>query len=503
MTRAPRKAAARDDAEEIEADRLAGFPHPRDAAMVHGHEAAERTLREAFDGGRMHHGWLLTGLEGVGKATLAYAVARYVLATPAERATAAGGRLAIDPGTSAARLIAARSHPGLLVIRHMADAKTKRVSAVIRVDDVRRLKSFLQLTAADGGWRVVIVDPADDLNPSSANALLKSLEEPPPRTLFLLVPSQPGGLLPTILSRCRRLDLPPLPPHALLAAVTQALAHADEPRALPEAGDERARLMALAQGSARRLIELSEAGGLALYERLLKLVSGLPDLDMAALHALGEELGPVAADQRFETFYGLLLDLIPRLVRAKATGRGSAFQADIAAADHHQPLARAKGAAQLLGIGQGATGDDVALGDPRQHACVGTGGEDQVVVGQGVAIGELDLAVGAVDGFGTNAEAQVDVLFAVEGALLEAEAIHGDGALEPSLGQRRPMIGGDRLITHQGDGTGEAVLAQEGNDGAAAMAGADDDDATGIVGGSFRGGSHSAMLSVMRHVGFV
>lgn len=325
MSRAPRKAAAkaasRDEGEGVEADRLPGFPHPRDIPLVHGHEEAERILRDAFDAGRLHHGWLLAGLEGVGKATLAYTFARYVLASPLERATAPVGRLTIPAGTTATRLIAARAHPGLLVIRRTADTKTKRVSSVIRVDEVRRLKSFLQLTANEGSWRVVIVDPADDLNPSSANALLKSLEEPPARTLFMLVTSQPGALLPTILSRCRRLDLLALAPHALLAAATQALAMADEPRELPDAADERMRLMALAQGSARRLIELSEAGGVALYERLLKLVASLPELDQTALHALGEELGPTAADQKFETFFGLLLDLLPRLVRARATGR--------------------------------------------------------------------------------------------------------------------------------------------------------------------------------------
>ena len=257
MTRAPRRTVAKDEGDVVEADRLAGFSHPRDITLVHGHETVETTLREAFDSGRMHHGWLLTGLEGVGKASLAYAFARYVLASPAERATAPAGRLAVDPQSTAHRQISARSHPGLLVIRRTADAKTKRISSVIRVDEVRRLKSFLQLTANEGSWRVVIVDPADDLNPSSANALLKSLEEPPTRTLFLLVTAQPGALLPTILSRCRRLDLGALPPHALLGAVTQALAQADEPRQLPEAADERVRLMALAQGSVRRLIEVT------------------------------------------------------------------------------------------------------------------------------------------------------------------------------------------------------------------------------------------------------
>ena len=324
MTRAPRKAASRsggDEGEEIEADRLEGFAHPRDVHEVFGHEEAERTLREAFDGGRMHHGWLLTGPEGVGKATLAYAFARYVLSPAADRARAPAGRLLMPAQGIAARQIMARSHAGLLVIRRTADAKTKRVSSVIRVDEVRRLKSFLQMTAAEGGWRVVIVDPADDLNPSSANALLKSLEEPPARTLFMLITAQPGGLLPTIQSRCRRLDLTPLAPHALQAAVAQALANAAEPHELPDAADERMRLMALAQGSVRRLLELSQAGGLTLYERLLQLVGSLPDLDTTLLHALAEEMAPPAAEHKFETFYTLLLEMLPRLVKAGASGR--------------------------------------------------------------------------------------------------------------------------------------------------------------------------------------
>lgn len=321
MTRAPRKAAARNDADELEADRLAGYPHPRDVTQVHGHEVAEQTLRAAFDGGRMHHGWLLTGLEGVGKATLAYAFARYVLASPAERAAVESGRLAIARQSQAARQIVAQSHPGLLVIRRTVDARSKKLSTVIRVDEVRRLKAFLQLTPNAGSWRVVIVDPADDLNPNAANALLKSLEEPPVRTLFLLIAAQPGSLLPTILSRCRRLDLDPLPPHALLAAVTQALTEAGDPHALPESGDERLRLVALSQGSSRRLLTLSAAGGLELYERLLELLGSLPDLDQALLHAIAEELGPAAAEEKYETFLGLLLDLLPRLVGTVATGR--------------------------------------------------------------------------------------------------------------------------------------------------------------------------------------
>src|SRR5690606_8652601 len=142
---------------------------------------AERQLRDAFASGRMHHGWLITGLEGIGKATLAYRFARYVLANPVERAA---DTLDVPPDTRAARQVLALSHPGLLVIRRAWDPKTKRFPATIPVDEVRRLKAFLGRTAADDAWRVVIVDRAEELNVSAANALLKSLEEPPPRTVF-------------------------------------------------------------------------------------------------------------------------------------------------------------------------------------------------------------------------------------------------------------------------------------------------------------------------------
>ena len=154
MTRAPKKAsskaAARTTATRSRPTVSPAFPIRAMSRSCTATKPPRQTLRDAFDSGRMHHGWLLTGLEGVGKASLAYAFARYVLASPAERATAPAGRLAVDPQSTAARQISARSHPGLLVIRRMADAKTKRISSVIRVDEVRRLKSFLQLTAERG-----------------------------------------------------------------------------------------------------------------------------------------------------------------------------------------------------------------------------------------------------------------------------------------------------------------------------------------------------------------
>jgi DNA polymerase-3 subunit delta' len=315
---ARRPVESKDEEQPPEADRLEGFPHPRETQALFGHAAAEADLRQAADSGRLHHGWLLAGPDGVGKATLAYRLARYLLAAPAERAQSPAGRLAPPQESTAFRQVLARSHPGLLVVRRAFDGK--RVSSQIRVDEVRRLKSFLGLTAGAGQWRVVIVDPADDMNQNAANALLKSLEEPPARTVFLLISSEPGRLLPTIRSRCRTLELGPLAADDLWQAAVQALAAAAEPGRPPPEQD-RAVLAALAQGSVRHLLTLSASGGLAVYERLLALLESLPRLDELALHALADEIGAAAAEQKFETACSLLLDLLARLVRASISGQ--------------------------------------------------------------------------------------------------------------------------------------------------------------------------------------
>jgi DNA polymerase-3 subunit delta' len=318
MARAP----ALQEIEELpEADRLDGFPHPRASQRLYGHEEAERTLAEAFASGRMHHGWLITGAEGIGKATLAYRFARHVLADPSERAT---GSLDIAPETRASHQVIALSHPGLLVVRRTYDTKTKRFPSSIPVDEVRRLKSFLGRTAEENTWRVVVVDRADELNISAANALLKSLEEPPARTVFLLVSSAPGRLLVTIRSRVRTLDLAPLDDQSLRRAVTQAFTGStDEVGASAPAASDWDRLARLSGGSVRRLLSLHAAKGLALHDRIETLLRGLPAVDWGAVHALGDELSGQAADQRYELFFELLTDWIARLIDAEARGEGT------------------------------------------------------------------------------------------------------------------------------------------------------------------------------------
>src|SRR5438132_2056221 len=293
MARAP---AQQEDEALPEADRLEGFLHPRETPTLVGHEAAELELAQAFAGGRMHHAWLLAGPEGIGKATLAYRLARHVLAAAKER-DPAGQSLEIAPRTATARQVRALSHPGLLVLRRPYDMRAKRFAASIPVDEVRRLKSFLGLTAAENAWRIVIVDSADELNPNAANALLKSLEEPPVRALFLLIASEPSRLLPTIRSRCRRLELAPLGDEALRRATEAALSAAamDMPAAQRWPLLER-----LAEGSVRRALQLAGSDGLELYERIGSLLGALPQVDWPAVHMLSDQLSMATNEQRFE-----------------------------------------------------------------------------------------------------------------------------------------------------------------------------------------------------------
>ncbi len=177
-------------------------PDPRENPNLIGHAPAEAAIRDALQGGRLHHAWLITGPEGVGKATLAYRFARALLA----------GASALDMPASAPvfRRVAAGTHADLLTIEREWDEKKKRLKKQIAAETARMIPPFLHLTPAEGGWRVVILDGAEDLNPQSANALLKVLEEPPARAVLMLVCSAPGRLLPTIRSRCRHLALAPL-----------------------------------------------------------------------------------------------------------------------------------------------------------------------------------------------------------------------------------------------------------------------------------------------------
>ena len=259
-------------------------PHPRETLQWFGHDEAERALLDAYRGGRMPHAWLIGGPSGIGKATLAYRMARFVLAHPDCSApeVQSAGSLALPPDHRVARLVAAQGHPDLLVLeRRPGDSGALRT--VITVEDVRRLVPFLGSTAGEAGWRVVVVDSADELNAAGANALLKLLEEPPRRCLFLIVSHAPGRLLATIRSRCRRLMLRPLAPADIGRAVGAALGRNPDDAAVQKAASA-------ADGSVAQAIGLIGGPLLAVRERVIELLGLLPATDPRALHALGESL---------------------------------------------------------------------------------------------------------------------------------------------------------------------------------------------------------------------
>jgi DNA polymerase-3 subunit delta' len=258
--------------------------HPRETSALHGHDAGERALIDAYCSGRMPHAWLIGGPPGIGKATLAYRLARFVLAhpTPSDSTVQAARTLALGLEHPVVRRVAAQAHPDLLVLERI-EGDTGALRTFITVDQVARTSSFFGSTAGEGGWRVCIVDSADELNPPSANKLLKVLEEPPPRSLFLLVSHAPGRLLPTIRSRCRRLMLRPLPQSDIARAAAAATGRSERDADLLAA-------VAAAEGSVGRALSLLGGSTLALRDRISEMLERLPAIDARALHALGDAL---------------------------------------------------------------------------------------------------------------------------------------------------------------------------------------------------------------------
>lgn len=310
-----------------EPDRLPGAPHPRHAPRLFGQEAAEAAFLAAHNSGRRHHGWLIAGPRGVGKATLCWRIARFLLA---QEAGPGGGLPFAEAPPPPASLDLAEDHPVTRRVAALSEGRLKlirrglndqgRLRQVIGVEDVRVLRDFFGLSAPDGGERVVIVDAADEMNPNAANALLKLLEEPPPAATLLLVAHQPARLLPTIRSRCRTLALQPLSPAALEAALEGAGV------ALPEGGEAQA-LWALAAGSAGAAVELLEQGGLEAYAALCALLSRSPGLPRDAAIALAER----AAGRGAEAQAALLRRLIGQLLsRAARSGAGHPPEAEAA-----------------------------------------------------------------------------------------------------------------------------------------------------------------------------
>jgi DNA polymerase-3 subunit delta' len=283
--------------------------HPRLTADLLGHDAAEQRLVRWWQSGHLPHALLIAGPRGIGKATLAYRMARSILAHGDD----AQDTLQVARDHPVFRQVAQRAHPDFLAIERTYDEKAKRLRSEIVVDEVRRLRPFFGATSSGGGWRVALVDAADEMNVKAANALLKQLEEPPRRGLLILVAHAPGRLLPTIRSRCQNLSLRALPSDALASILAARLEdYTDE---------ERLALAVLGDGSAGQALALAGVGGLDLYRELVSLLAPLPELDVAGIQALGDKVARRGQEVVYATLVRLLLDWLTRMVSAGAEGR--------------------------------------------------------------------------------------------------------------------------------------------------------------------------------------
>lgn len=290
----------------IETDRIPDQPHPRETHHLVGQDATLARAARAIRSGRPPQAWLIGGPPGIGKATLAYRIARYLLRYGA---TANGPEdLSVADSDPVAMQVRAGAHPGLLVLKRGLNPETGKLMTVLSVGEIRKLGNFFGLTSGAGGWRVTIVDTADDMNDAAANALLKLLEEPPARAMLLLLAHAPARLLPTIRSRCQRLELKPLDQKALETEIARRLP--DMP------ATDRAQLAKLAGGSIGAALRLAGGDGLLLAGEAEKLIDRATAPDFAATLALADKIARI--DDGTEMFGRFLLDALGSRIRTRA-----------------------------------------------------------------------------------------------------------------------------------------------------------------------------------------
>ena len=286
--------------------------HPRLTAELFAQAEAESTLYRAWASGRLPHAWMLTGPKGVGKATLAYRFARFLLHSGESQGQNPDQTLDVPRNSRTWRWVASGGHPDLMVLERSVDEKGKK-SAFILAEDARRLVDFARMTAANGGWRVVIVDALEDMNKTAANALLKILEEPPTRMVLLLVCHHPGAVLPTLHSRCCHLSLRAMEHDQLCEILVR---DCDPPL---DPGD--ARLLAtLSEGAQGKALALWDSGGVGLYRDMIAMIAGLLSGDGVALHRFADDIVSPRAPDAFETVMELYLWWVGRVITLRASG---------------------------------------------------------------------------------------------------------------------------------------------------------------------------------------
>ena len=289
-------------------DTLDEIPEPAENPRLVGHALATERLVTAYKAGKLPHALILAGPQGIGKATLAFHFAHHLL-RHGDSATAPDVLAVPDVGSSLFRQVASGAHPGVLHLTRPLNDKTKNFKSAVTVDEIRKVGRFLSMTAHDGGWRVVVVDPADDMNVNAANALLKSLEEPPSRTMFLLVAHSLGALLPTIRSRCQIVRLQPLATEELEAVLDGF------DLAFPKDDAARAALLERAAGSPRNAVLLQQYGGVDIAEAL---EGASRQRDVTAWHKIADAVAGRDQAIAFELFNRHALDLLANAAVAAA-----------------------------------------------------------------------------------------------------------------------------------------------------------------------------------------
>ena len=305
-----------------ESDCIAGAPHPRRARQLVGHDVVQHEFMTAVCSQRVHHAWMLAGPKGIGKATLAWRIASYLLTSASDpdadsdtRIEDGHGKLLVpapDVSNPVFSRVLALSDPDLFLCRRTWDEKNERMRPFITVDEIRRLRSHYSQTSANAGWRITIIDAIDDMNPSAANALLKLLEEPPERALFLLVCHQPSLILPTIRSRCSKLSCRPLNAEQV-GTVLAGL----------ECDPEDRHLIALAElsdGSPGTAVQLVDSQGVEIYGEIVRILSGAPSMDRALVDRFADSCSGRNNEHRFEIILRLLAVALARLARCSIIG---------------------------------------------------------------------------------------------------------------------------------------------------------------------------------------
>jgi len=291
-------------------DRLPNAPHPREARFMLGAEKAELSFLEAYNSGRMHHAWILSGPEGIGKATFAYRAARFLLSRPQGQAIQPAATLDVPADAPAARQVLALSHPDLFVLRRQAESEKKPVPSIINVSLARDAMRVFASTSGSDGWRVMIIDRADELNSSSSNALLKTIEEPPPRSVILMVTQAVGRLLPTIRSRCRVLTFLPLQNQDIEEILHQS-------GQAPDAAINR-QAAQTAQGSARLAFQRLNDRTLAVGDHVRGLLADMPHYNHADVMSMSDAFGRKEGRADFEIMRDTVFDWLSEQIRQRA-----------------------------------------------------------------------------------------------------------------------------------------------------------------------------------------